>query len=75
MLLQVVQVHEVKQQQEAGQAGRQGQAGHQDFLTTLTLRLTMTSSGGRDVDHQGGDGGGQREVLVHGEQQRRWREC
>ena len=45
----------------------------QIFLTTLTLTLTMISSGGRDVDHQGGDGGGQREVLVHGQQQRRWR--
>ena len=32
-------------------------------------------AGGRNPDHQGGDGGGQREVLVHGEQQRRWREC
>ena len=32
-------------------------------------------AGWRHVDHQGGDGGGQWEVLVHGEQQRRWREC
>ena len=32
-------------------------------------------AGWRHADHQGGDGGGQREVLVHGEQQRRWREC
>ena len=44
-------------------------------LNSNKIFNTGGRAGGGHPDHQGGDGGGQREVLVHGEQQCRWREC
>ena len=45
-----------------------------ETLDDIDVGNEYGDSGGRDLDHQGGDGGGQREVPVHGQQQRRWRE-
>ena len=41
LMLQVVQVHEVKQQQEIGEAGREGEAGQWDFGEKLRNKAMM----------------------------------